>query len=147
MSEKEQVWLDEYMATGDGKEATRRVFDCSEKTLASRTSQLKAKLALQIDKRLRESFAVNAVAAANIIKDLAFNAKSEPVKLKAACDLLDRGGYKPVNETRDLLDKADFNPEQAQAQMAELKRQLLRDLPAEELEAALKDIQGGQREH
>ena len=127
MSDREMQWLDAYMESGDGKESTRRVFDCSEKTLASRTSQLKQKLALQIDKRLRESFAVNAVAAANIIKDLAFNAKSEPVKLKAACDLLDRGGYRPVLETKELLDRPDFNPEEIKEQMEELRKQIVQE--------------------
>ena len=139
MTEKEEQWLDEYMQTGDAKGATRLVFDCSEKSLPSRTSQIKSKLAFEIDKRLRASFAVDAVRAASIVKDLAFSAKSEQVKLKASCDLLDRGGYKPVNETRDLLGKEEINPKELRAQIAELKKQILREMPPEELQAALKE--------
>lgn len=94
MSPKEQEWLDLYMETGDAQEAVRQVFNCNnDNSIVSRASQLKAKHADEVDKRLRDSFKRNAVQAHKIINDLAKSSTNEQVRLKACQDILSRAGH------------------------------------------------------
>ena len=58
-----------------------------------------------MQQRVRESIGLNATIASKKILDLAQSAKSEYVQLEASKDILDRAGYKPVDEmcTRQYL--------------------------------------------
>ncbi len=108
-SKLEQQWIEQFVETGDAQQAVRDVYpDCGsmasdpDQAVRIRSSQLKKKLALDIDKRLREELAGDSVKMLTIIKGIATSAMSEAVKLNAAKDWLDRAGYKPVDETREL---------------------------------------------
>jgi len=125
-SAKELEWLDLYLETGNDKEATRKVFNCStERNVTVRSSQLKKHLAADIDKRLRETMRINAVALHKILCNLATTATSEQVRAKAAMDLLDRGGYKPVDkqEIMEVMPDREAMQEQWDSAVQEIERQ------------------------
>lgn len=118
-SPKELEWLELYLETGDAKGAVEHVFpDCAEHNRSARASQLKSKLVDEIDKRLREQFRKEAPQAFNIIRDLMTKAKQEAVQLKAAQDVIARGGFNPVAEHRDLTEKA--TEEELKAKLASI---------------------------
>ena len=51
-SERAEKWLELYLETGDAKGAVRQVYNCSEKSVPARASQLKAKYQVEISKAL-----------------------------------------------------------------------------------------------
>ncbi len=130
VSEKEKQWIEIYLETGDAKEAVRQVFNVVY--VDARASQLKAKLALDIDKALRSNFACNAVIYNKIISGLASKAKSEQVQLKACQDMLDRGGYKPVDKTEDVT--VPKTKEQVELEYKEALESAVKAMPKEELD-------------
>lgn len=88
------LWLEEYLATGNAKEAVRRFYpDVAEKNVAVKASHLKTRYQEEIDKRLREGYKKDAPEAVRIIKNLMTEGKQEAVKLKAAQDWLSRAGH------------------------------------------------------
>ena len=95
MTEKEEIWLEQYLETGQAKEAVKVAFpDCkTEGSITARASQLKTKLANEIDSRLMASYKKDAPQAVRIVRDLMNNAQQEAVKLKAAQDWLSRAGH------------------------------------------------------
>lgn len=95
MTEMEDAWLAAYLETGDAEQAlTEAGSQCQGESRRVRAHQLKRKLAEEIDKGLRERFGTEAPVFAGVVSKLATQAKSEDVQLKAARDMLDRGGYK-----------------------------------------------------
>lgn len=101
-SERELQWLEDYLDHGDAKKAVEDNFNCQPKSVASKASQLKKRFAEEIHKRVQESFSMHSMEMRNVIKDLALNSDQDSVKLKAAQDWLDRGGFKPVEQYEDL---------------------------------------------
>ncbi len=139
-SERETQWIELYIQTGDDKGATRKIFNCStEKNVTVRSSQLKKNFANEIDKRLRETMRVNSVAMHKILCNLAANATSETVKGNAAKDLLDRGGYKPVDQSEDITERT---PDQVEAEY----QQALKAVSQKELKVMLQAIPQEQRQ-
>lgn len=95
MTEFDETWLQAYLETGDAQQALREAgSECQDKYLSARAAQMKSRLRDEIDKRLRERFGSDAPVYYGVVNNLARNAKSEDVQLKAARDALDRGGYK-----------------------------------------------------
>lgn len=148
-SDNEKLWVERYIETGDAKGATAELFNCSDKNLSARTSQLKAKLASDIDKRLRETMRTNSVTYHQVLSNLAMSAKSEQVRAKAAQDLLDRGGYKPVDQHEDLTEpltheQIEQQYQQALASLAPADlRQALEGMTEEDRQALLESITSG----
>lgn len=103
-SEAEQNWLDDYIEYGNAKRAVQQWFP-DNKAPTTRAAQLKQKFSQEIENRVRAGFAQDAPQAASIIRHLARNAEQPAVKLKAAQDVLSRGGYNPVAESRELTEK------------------------------------------
>jgi len=102
MTKQQQEWLDHYIDTGDAKEAVRLACGCKEESVKARASQMKKTMAVEIDKRLKETLGQDSIKMLKIISDLASNADNESVKLNAAKDWLDRAGYKPIDKTLDI---------------------------------------------
>lgn len=117
-SPKEELFIEKYMEHGDGVRAAIEA-GFSEKSAPSYASQLKRKLRVEIDKYAREHLATESSMMLSVVHKLAREAQSEDVRLKAAKDWLDRAGYKPVNEHRDLTEK------QTPEQLLEMLRQVL----------------------
>ena len=65
-------------------------------SLRAEASRLKRRLSSQIAEELRLKIINSAPRALAILQNLAMNAQSESVRLKACTDLLDRAGFKPV---------------------------------------------------
>ena len=67
-------------------------------------SQLKKKLAADIDAMLTEKMSGDCAMARSVIVKLAMNANSEETRLKAAKDIMDRGGH-PAS--KEIISKKD----------------------------------------
>lgn len=95
MTKGEEIWLEQYLETGQAKEAVKVAFpDCvTPGSITARASQLKTKLAIEIDSRLMAAYKKDAPQAVRIVRDLMNNAQQEAVKLKAAQDWLSRAGH------------------------------------------------------
>lgn len=128
MTEQEQAWLEAYLSHGDAQQALRDAgSECSESSLPSRASQMKRKLADQIDQGLRARFGTEAPVYAGVVSRLATQAKSEDVKLKAAKDMLDRGGFKaPEKHEHTVRHETDITRE-IRALVSSMDPQTLRD--------------------
>mgnify|MGYP001821275860 CR=1 FL=1 len=137
-SERAAKWLDMYMETGDAKGAVRKIYNCSEATIPSRASQLKSRYAGEIDKQLRLKFISDSVKMYKILKGLATSSSSETVKLNAARDLLDRGGYRPDQVVR--LEEKQMSRAELEARIAETRKRVIASMTAEEIAAGLKSI-------
>jgi len=130
-SQLEKAWIERFIESGDAQASVREIYpDCGakstepEQAVRIRASQLKKNLALEIDKRLRETLASDSVTMLTIIKGIATTAKSEETKLKAAKDWLDRGGYKPADEiiTKESPTDPKLLEEQWQAELTKAVR-------------------------
>lgn len=106
-SEKELQWLEDYLDHGDAKKAVEENFNCQPKSVSSKASQLKKRFAEEIHKRVQDSFSMHSMEMRNVIKDLALNSEQDSVKLKAAQDWLDRGGFKPVDKFEEVGKEAN----------------------------------------
>lgn len=107
MSPEEEKWLELTMDGLNGTEAVRQVWpDLAPGSDSVKASRLKSKLGEERDKRLRERMSHDSVMAYRVIKDLAETAKQPAVKLKAAKDMLDRGGFKPADKWEDVTERA-----------------------------------------
>ena len=95
---KQKTFIQEFVSTGDGVENARRAgySDRSFPSLRAGASWLKRRLSSQIAEELRLYIINSAPRALAILQNLAMNAQSESVRLKACTDLLDRAGFKPV---------------------------------------------------
>jgi len=143
-TERQLTWLEDYLQTGDAIGAVSRVYpDVSEASRPARASQLKARFAEEIDKRIRDGYKLNAPIAAKIIMDLAKGANQESVKLKAAQDILSRAGHDSALVIEDKTDTRTYNELQAQL------KDLIGQLSHNELQAiapALENLKGGKNE-
>ena len=104
LSEQRQVFVQEYCRLGDHVEAARRA-GYSEKTLNNQACKLKRELSGEIESELRFNFVSHAPNALRILTELAEHSNSDSVRLQAARDLLDRGGFKPPDR-HELIGKS-----------------------------------------
>ena len=95
---KQKTFIQEYVSTGDGVESARRAgySDRSLPSLRAEASRLKRRLSSQIADEIKLNIINSTPRALAILQNLAMNAQSESVRLKACTDLLDRAGFKPV---------------------------------------------------
>ena len=109
LSEQRQVFVQEYCRLGDHVEAARRA-GYSEKTLNNQACKLKRELSGEIESELRFNFVSHAPNALRILTELAEHSNSDSVRLQAARDLLDRGGFKPPDR-HELIGKTKTHDE------------------------------------
>lgn len=128
LTEKQSVWLDHYIQTGDSVEAARKA-GYSEASVGTLASRLKRDLSEQIAEGLKEQMANDAPVALAALMEIVRSGKNEASRVKAAADLLDRSGFKPVDRHADVSDTRTL-PEmvgQLSAQLGpDLAQQVLR---------------------
>lgn len=96
-TEMEQAFIENYTEHGDQELAATQA-GYSEKCIRSIASQLKRKLRTEIDARLAEKMNGDCAIARSVIVKLCTSSESEDIKLKAAKDILDRGGHPASKE-------------------------------------------------
>ena len=95
LTPKQKVFADKYLETGNGTHSALEAYDTDkEHTAASIASENLRK------PDVRAYLESKADVAAGVIFDLCMNAENETVKLNASKDILDRAGFKPVEESK-----------------------------------------------
>ena len=127
-TEKQKTFIREYVSSGDALESARAAgySDRSLPSLRAEASRLKRRLASQIAEELRLNIINSAPRVLAILKDLAMNADSEHVRMKASMDILDRAGFKPVK--RQEVVHASRSVEEVEAELASLVGKNLSEL-------------------
>jgi len=97
LTNQRQVFVEEYVRSGDHLEAAKKAGYKDTHTLRNQACKLRRECADEITDELHRNFAEIAPRALNILTDLAENAKSESVRLGVTPDLLDRAGFRPVD--------------------------------------------------
>ena len=97
-TEKQKTFIREYVSSGDALESARAAgySDRSLPSLRAEASRLKRRHASQIADELRLNIINSLPRVLAILRDLALNADSEHVRMKASMDILDRAGFKPI---------------------------------------------------
>ena len=95
---KQKIFIQEYVSTCNAVESARAAgySDRSLPSLRAKASRLKRRLSSQIAEELRLNIVNSVPKAFGILENLALNAESEAVQLKASIHILNMGGYKPV---------------------------------------------------
>ena len=119
-TEKQRLFIKEYVSSGDALESAclAGYSDRSLPSLRAEASRLKRHLASQIADKLRLNIINSAPRALAILKDLALNADSEHVRMKANMDILDRVGFKLVK--RQEVIHASRSVEEVEAELVGL---------------------------
>ena len=119
-TEKQRLFIKKYLSSGDELESARVAgySDRSLPSLRAEASRLKRRLASQIADELRLNIINSAPRALAILKDLALNADSEHVRMKASMYILDRAGFKPVK--RQEVVHASRSVEEVEAELVGL---------------------------
>jgi len=116
-TEKQKTFIREYVSSGDALESARAAgySDRSLPSLRAEASRLKRRHASQIADELRLNIINSAPRALAILRDLALNADSEHVRMKASMDILDRAGFQPVK--RQEVVHASCSVEEVEAEL------------------------------
>ena len=127
-TEKQRLFIKKYVSSGDELESARVAgySDRSLPSLRAEASRLKRRLASQIADELRLNIINSAPRALAILKDLALNADSAHVRMKASMDILDRAGFKPVK--RQEVVHASRSVEEVEAELVGLVGKELSEL-------------------
>ncbi len=102
-----QKFIDNYINNGGNQVKAATDAGYSLKGIAVTASQLKFKLRDEISAQLKHKFPSAAPMAMKVLFDLAEHAEQESVRLSAANGILDRAGYKPVEQREELAPKRD----------------------------------------
>jgi len=104
LTNQRQVFVEEYVRSGDHLEAAKKAGYKDTHTLRNQACKLRRECSDEITDELHRNFAVIAPRALNILSDLAENAES--VRLGATRDLLDRAGFRPVDRHEIVKEKS-----------------------------------------
>jgi len=104
-TDMENKFIEAYIEHGDG---VRAVIEAgySERSAQVIASQLKRKLAVDINKGLNDKLRNGSAFMLGVVFNLAKESDSDDIKLKAAKDWLDRSGYKPIDRHADVTTQA-----------------------------------------
>ena len=106
LTNQRQVFVEEYVRSGDHLEAAKKAGYKDTHTLRNQACKLRRECADEITEELNRNFAEIAPRALNILSDLAENAESESVRLGGATrDLLDSAGFRPVDRHEIVKEK------------------------------------------
>jgi phage terminase small subunit len=97
--ERDADFVREYVDNGGNATQAAIAVGVSKSSARTVGYRLKARLVKEIDAEQKAQLEGYAPRAIRQIQNLAENAESENVKLKANADLLDRAGWKPVDKT------------------------------------------------
>ena len=106
LTNQRQVFVEEYVRSGDHLEAAKKAGYKDTHTLRNQACKLRRECAEEITEELHRNFAEIAPRALNILTDLAENVESESVRLGATRDLLDRAGFRPVDRHEIVKEKS-----------------------------------------
>ena len=106
LTNQRQVFVEDYVRSGDHLEAAKKAGYKDTHTLRNQACKLRRECADEITEELHRNFAEIAPRALYILSDLAENAESESVRLGATRDLLDRAGFRPVDKHEIVKEKS-----------------------------------------
>ena len=110
--ERDEDFVREYVNNGGNATQAAIAVGVSQASASTVGYRLKSRLTKEIDTEQKAQLQGYAPKAISQIQNLAENAESENVKLKANADLLDRAGWKPIDkqeitETTAIEDMSD----------------------------------------
>ena len=118
LTNQRQVFVEEYVRSGDHLEAAKKSGYKDTHTLRNQACKLRRECADEITEELHRNFTEIAPRALNILSDLAKNAESESVRLGATRVLLDRAGFRPVDREHEII--KEKSAEELNAQLVSL---------------------------
>ena len=120
-------FIQAYVTNGGNATMAAKVVGVSEGSASTIGHRLKSRLLPAIESEARGQLRGYAVSAFHHLKELAESAQSESVRLGALRDLLDRGGYKPVDkqQVEQVSSVENMTDEEIQAELKVLKHQWL----------------------
>lgn len=115
VSEAMELFASMYVQSGGLLEKSAKAAGYSPRSARRQAYELlqNPRVRARIHTITRESFATVGAKAFKVMEDLMLNAKSETVRLRAAADLLDRAGHKPLEallsvDNSDALNEDDL---------------------------------------
>ena len=96
--ERDEDFVREYVNNGGNATQSAIAVGVSQASASTVVYRLKSRLTKEIDTEQKAQLQGYAPKAISQIQNLAENAESENVKLKANADLLDRAGWKPIDK-------------------------------------------------
>ena len=117
--ERDEEFVREYVNNGGNATQAAIAVGVSSASASTIGYRLKSRLTKEIDTEQKAQLQGYAPKAISQIQNLAENAESENVKLKANADLLDRAGWKPVDKQEITETSAieDMSDEELQEQL------------------------------
>jgi phage terminase small subunit len=95
LTPKQKVFADKYIETGNGTHSALEAYDTQSPNTAGAIASENLR-----KPNVREYLESKADVAAGVIFDLCMNAENETVRLNAGKDILDRAGFKPIEESK-----------------------------------------------
>ena len=116
---RDEAFVHEYVRNGGN--ATQAAVSCGVSDTSASTIgyRLKNRLGTEIDAEQRDMLKGYAPKAFDQMRNLAENAESENVRLKANSDLLDRAGYRPIDKS-EITQMNEFENMTTEEMQAEL---------------------------
>ncbi len=117
--ERDSDFVREYVNNGGNATQAAIAVGVSQASASTVGYRLKSRLTKEIDTEQKAQLQGYAPKAISQIQNLAENAESENVRLKANTDLLDRAGYKPIDksEVTQVNDLESMTTEEIQAEL------------------------------
>ena len=98
ITDKQAKFIDFYCESGDAMQSAINAGYKNSHTLRNQAWKLKKELAIEINKKMLDKFVDKAPTALNTVFSLMNTSQSDVVRLQAAKDIMDRGGFKPKDK-------------------------------------------------
>ena len=118
-TEKQARFVEYYVLTGNAT-MSYKMAGYAPKTADINGPILRKKLSAEIEEETRKRMQGMAPMAVGFLEDLAKNAQSEQVRLKAVMDILDRSGYKPTDKVEQTVSYDDKSTDELRAELNDL---------------------------
>jgi phage terminase small subunit len=110
ITEKQLKFIENYCETGDAVQSAVNAGYKNSHTIVNQACKLKRELSREISKRMLEKFVDKAPIAFGTLTELMNESDSDTVRLQAAKDIMDRGGFKP-KDTMVIEEESKTIPE------------------------------------
>ena len=110
ITEKQLKFIENYCETGDAVQSAVNAGYKNSHTIVNQAWKLKRELSREISKRMLEKFVDKAPVAFGTLTELMNESDSDTVRLQAAKDIMDRGGFKP-KDTMVIEEESKTIPE------------------------------------
>ena len=118
-TDRDEEFVREYVRNGGNETQAALTCGVSDTSASTIGYRLKNRLGVEIDAEQREILRGYAPKAFEQMRNLAENAESENVRLKANSDLLDRAGYQPIDKS-EITQMNEFENMTTEEMQAEL---------------------------